>query len=229
MQDWAQEMATFVKSIDNRHLLEIGMEGFYGDSMPDKKQFNPGYQVGTDFISSNRIKEIDFATIHAYPDLWLPGQGDDAQLAFVQRWISSHWTDAQTTIGKPLVLAEFGKSKKDPEYSLSARDSYLNTIYSNIYNDAKNGGTFAGGIVWQIMADGMESYYDGYEIVLSQNPSTAGLISAQSQKMTALARCLDHYKIELAFTCSQVKINNIGNHVLHHIIEIDTYNTMKVE
>ncbi|PIA41099.1 hypothetical protein AQUCO_02300122v1 [Aquilegia coerulea] len=70
VNDWAQEMATFVKSIDSQHLLEIGMEGFYGDSMPDKKQFNPGYQVGTDFISSNQIKEIDFATIHAYPDLW---------------------------------------------------------------------------------------------------------------------------------------------------------------
>ncbi|PIA41100.1 hypothetical protein AQUCO_02300123v1 [Aquilegia coerulea] len=190
VNDWAQEMATFVKSIDNQHLLEIGMEGFYGDSMPDKKQFNPGYQVGTDFISSNQIKEIDFATIHAYPDLWLPGQGEDSQLAFVQRWISSHWTDAQTTIRKPIVFAEFGKSKKDPGYSLSARDSYINNIYSNIYNDARNGGTFAGGMVWQIMAQGMESYYDGYEIVLSQDLSTAGLISAQSQKMTALARSL---------------------------------------
>ncbi|KAF5206818.1 Mannan endo-1,4-beta-mannosidase [Thalictrum thalictroides] len=166
--------------------------------MPDKKQFNPGYQVGTDFISSNQIKEIDFATIHAYPDLWLPGQSEDSQLAFVQRWISSHWTDAQMTIRKPLVFAEFGKSKKDPGYSLSARDSYINSVYNNIYNDAKNGGSFAGGMVWQIMAEGMESYYDGYEIVLSQNPSTAGLISAQSQKMTALARSLKNTSPPLA-------------------------------
>uniref|UniRef100_A0A162AIC7 mannan endo-1,4-beta-mannosidase n=1 Tax=Daucus carota subsp. sativus TaxID=79200 RepID=A0A162AIC7_DAUCS len=67
---WVQEMASFVKSIDNKHLLEIGMEGFYGDTMPEKKQFNPGYQVGTDFISNHLIKEIDFATIHAYPDIW---------------------------------------------------------------------------------------------------------------------------------------------------------------
>ncbi|KAK9111403.1 hypothetical protein Scep_018922 [Stephania cephalantha] len=47
-----------------------GVEGFCGDSVPDRKQFNPGYQVGTDFISNNLIKEIDFATIHAYPDIW---------------------------------------------------------------------------------------------------------------------------------------------------------------
>lgn len=69
-QNWVQEMASYVKSIDNKHLLEIGLEGFYGDSIPDKKQFNPGYQVGTDFISNNMIKEIDFTTIHAYPDQW---------------------------------------------------------------------------------------------------------------------------------------------------------------
>lgn len=63
-------MASFVKNIDSKQLLEIGMEGFYGDSIQDRKQYNPGYQVGTDFISNNLVPEIDFATIHAYPDIW---------------------------------------------------------------------------------------------------------------------------------------------------------------
>ena len=64
-------MASFVKSIDNKHLLEIGMEGFYGDSVPERKQANPNnIQVGTDFISNHLVKDIDFATIHAYPDIW---------------------------------------------------------------------------------------------------------------------------------------------------------------
>lgn len=69
-QAWVEEMATFVKSLDRNHLLEVGMEGFYGDSSPDRKQYNPGYQVGTDFISTNQIRDVDFATIHAYPDIW---------------------------------------------------------------------------------------------------------------------------------------------------------------
>lgn len=64
-------MASYLKSIDSKHLLAIGMEGFYGDSIPDRKQYNPEeYQVGTDYIKSNLIREIDFATIHAYPDVW---------------------------------------------------------------------------------------------------------------------------------------------------------------
>ncbi|PKI41157.1 hypothetical protein CRG98_038442 [Punica granatum] len=70
VNEWVQEMAPYVKSIDNKHLLAVGMEGFYGDSVPDRKQYNPGYQVGTDFIKSNLVKEIDFGTIHAYPDVW---------------------------------------------------------------------------------------------------------------------------------------------------------------
>jgi mannan endo-1,4-beta-mannosidase len=64
-------MAAYVKSIDNNHLLEIGLEGYYGETMPQKMQFNPNtYQTGTDFISNNQIPQIDFATIHLYPDQW---------------------------------------------------------------------------------------------------------------------------------------------------------------
>lgn len=61
------EMAAYVKSIDSNHLLEVGLEGFYGESMPEK---NPGYGVGTDFISNNQVPEIDFTTIHLYPESW---------------------------------------------------------------------------------------------------------------------------------------------------------------
>lgn len=39
-----KEMAANVKSIDGKHLLEIGLEGFYGGTTPEKKQYNPGNQ-----------------------------------------------------------------------------------------------------------------------------------------------------------------------------------------
>jgi mannan endo-1,4-beta-mannosidase len=60
-------MASHVKSIDENHLLEAGLEGFYGES---KKEINPGFSVGTDFITNNQITELDFATVHSYPDIW---------------------------------------------------------------------------------------------------------------------------------------------------------------
>ncbi|GAU27612.1 hypothetical protein TSUD_270010 [Trifolium subterraneum] len=183
---WVEEMAPYVKSIDKKHLLEVGLEGFYGDSIPDRKQYNPGFQVGSDFISNNLVNEIDFATIHAYPDNWLTGQNDTVQMAFMQRWMTSHLEDSRTILKKPLVFTEFGKSKNDPGYDISSRDSFMNSVYSSIYGLAQNGGTFAGGLVWQLLDEGMDSYNDGYEIVLTQSSSTSNVISQQSSKMIAL-------------------------------------------
>ncbi|XP_074373553.1 mannan endo-1,4-beta-mannosidase 5-like [Apium graveolens] len=185
---WVKEMAVYVKSLDMKHLLEIGMEGFYGDTMPNKKQINPGYQVGTDFISNNLIKEIDFATIHAYPDIWLSGQNEEAQMAFMGKWMRSHFMDAKTILKKPIVIAEFGKSSKDPGYSTNARDLYMATMYKAIYRFARNGGTLGGALVWQIMAQDMQSYNDGYQIVLAQDQSTGNLITQQSHAMATLSR-----------------------------------------
>ncbi|XP_031472624.1 mannan endo-1,4-beta-mannosidase 5-like [Nymphaea colorata] len=196
VQGWVEEMAGYVKSLDRKHLLEIGMEGFYGDSMPEKKVNNPGYQVGTDFISSNLIRNIDFATIHAYPDIWLSGQNDAAQLAFLERWVSSHWKDSKRILKKPLVFAEFGKSNRDGGYTPAIRDLFLSTIYRNIYTFARRGGTIAGGLVWQIMAQGMEPYYDGYEIVLPQDSNTQWLISRQSHMMLSLERAMRNAQAE---------------------------------
>ncbi|XWS21991.1 hypothetical protein CRYUN_Cryun30bG0105200 [Craigia yunnanensis] len=70
---------------------------------------------------------------------------------------------------KDLILSEFGKSNKDEKYSVNDRDSFLNIVYMNIYNFSRNGRSIGGGLVWQIVAEGMKSYYVGYEIVLYQD------------------------------------------------------------
>lgn len=194
MQNWVAEMAAFVKSVDRNHLVEIGMEGFYGDTMPERKQsVNPGYEVGTDFISNNLIPGVDFATIHAYPDAWFSGKSETEQMAFMERWMWSHWQDAKTVLKKPLVIAEFGKSSKDAGFSLGQREAYMGNVYRDIYRMARSGGTMSGSLVWQLMAEGMDAYSDGYDIVLSQTPSTAGVMSRQSNAMNALSHLFGNH------------------------------------
>lgn len=52
-------------------MVTIGAEGFYGQSTPERQQENPnGALYGVDFLANNQVQEIDFATIHAYPDKW---------------------------------------------------------------------------------------------------------------------------------------------------------------
>ncbi|KAL1170296.1 hypothetical protein V6Z11_A05G203300 [Gossypium hirsutum] len=162
MQAWITEMASHVKSIDGNHLLEAGLEGFYGPSSSQEQQYNPNFQVGTDFIANNQIPGIDFATVHSYPDQWLQSSSDESQIAFLNNWLYNHIQDAQNILQKPLLFAEFGKSLKIA--GPNQRDELYNTVYTAIYSSARGGGAAIGGLFWQLLAEGMDSYGDGYEV-----------------------------------------------------------------
>lgn len=188
IQAWIMEMASFVKSIDRNHLLEAGLEGFYGQTTPWRTRLNPGYYIGTDFIANNRIRGIDFATVHSYPDQWLSGSNEQSQLSFLNNWLSAHIQDAQNILRKPVLLTEFGKSWKDPGFSTYQRDQLFNAVYNQIYSSARRGGAAAGGLFWQLLTEGMDSFRDGYDIVLSENPSTANVIAQQSRKIDQIRK-----------------------------------------
>lgn len=73
LQAWVKEMAAYLKSIDSKHLLEIGLEGFYGASTAATRRWANPFEsdgAGTDFIRLNKIANVDYATVHSYPDLW---------------------------------------------------------------------------------------------------------------------------------------------------------------
>ncbi|KAJ6682144.1 MANNAN ENDO-14-BETA-MANNOSIDASE-LIKE PROTEIN [Salix koriyanagi] len=183
IQAWIAEMASFVKTIDRNHLLEAGLEGFYGPSTPQRNSLNPGLKIGTDFIANNRIPGIDFATVHAYPDQWLSSSNDQNQLSFLNNWLDTHIQDAQNILRKPILIAEFGKSWKDPGFSTYQRDLLFNTVYYKIYSSAKRGGAAAGGLFWQLLTEGMDNFRDGYEIILGQPSSTSNVIAQQAHKL----------------------------------------------
>ncbi|XP_020271739.1 putative mannan endo-1,4-beta-mannosidase 9 [Asparagus officinalis] len=183
LQNWIYEMSCYVKSVDSNHLLEAGLEGFYGDSRPDRKHYNPGFGVGSDFIANNQIPQIDFTTIHIYPDQWINGADDNAQTTFLQSWITSHSQDAGS-IGKPLLITEFGRSSK--QFSSAQRDAYYWAAYNTIYGLARSGGACTGALFWQYLGQGMDNFRDGYEVVFQDCPSTASIISQQSRRIESL-------------------------------------------
>ncbi|KAM7259490.1 hypothetical protein ACFE04_015231 [Oxalis oulophora] len=185
-QTWVTEMASYLKSIDGNHLLEIGLEGFYGQSSPQKIHNNPNFQVGTDFIANNQIPGIDFVTVHSYPDQWLTNANEEAQISFLNEWLSNHIHDAQNILQKPLLFAEFGKSYKN--FGNSQRDELFQTVYSAIYSSASSGGAATGGMFWQLFTEGMDSFRDGYEVIFNEHPSTCGIITDQSHKINRIRK-----------------------------------------
>nr|KJB29839.1 hypothetical protein B456_005G120600 [Gossypium raimondii] len=156
LQSWIAEMAVYVKSLDAKHLVEIGVEGFYGPSAPARAQFNP-----------NSISQ----TI------------SDAHLQFTTTWMEAHIEDAEKYLGMPVIFAEFGVSSKDPGYNSSFRDALISTVYKTVLNSTKKGGSGAGSLLWQLFPEGMDNMDDGYAIVLAKSPSTLNLISLHSSKL----------------------------------------------
>lgn len=116
----------------------------------------------------------------------LTGSNDESQLTFLNGWLNDHINDAQNILRKPVLFAEFGKSLK---YSgNNQRDQLFNTVYSQIYSSASGGGAAIGGLFWQLLAEGMDSFRDGYEVILSENSSTASLIAEESQKLNRIRK-----------------------------------------
>lgn len=187
LQAWIQEMAVYVKSIDPKHLVEIGLEGFYGPSTPDRVQFNPNtyaQQIGTDFIRNHQALGVDFASVHIYADSWISQSISDTHIQFTKSWVQAHIEDAEKILKMPVVFAEFGVSAKDPGYNSSFRDTLISTVYASLLDSTKKGGSGGGSLLWQLFPDGTDYMDDGYAIVLSKSPSTSKIISLQSTRLT---------------------------------------------
>lgn len=124
----------------------------------------------------------------------LSGSSFDSQLSFLNNWVNEHIQDAQNILQKPLLFAEFGKSLKDSGYSSDQRDQVFNTVYSAIYSSARGGGAAVGGLFWQLLAEGMDSFRDGYEVILSESSSTVSLIAQESQKLGHIRRMYERLR-----------------------------------
>ncbi|KAJ8898891.1 hypothetical protein K2173_008200 [Erythroxylum novogranatense] len=189
LQSWIQEMAVYIKGMDPKHLLEIGLEGFYGTSAPERAQFNPNSyatQVGTDFIRNHQVLGVDFASAHIYADSWISETISDAHIEFTKSWIEAHIEDAENYLGMPVLFSEFGVSTKDPGYNSTFRDTFINTVYKTLLNSTRKGGSGAGSLLWQLFPDGTDYMDDGYAIVLSKSPSTSNIISLHSTRIAVL-------------------------------------------
>lgn len=102
-------------------------------------------------------------------------------------WLNDHIQDAQIIIEKPVLFAEFGVSVRNmSSESITIRDEIFNLVYSSIYSSASDGGAATGSLFWHLLAEGMDSFKDGYEVPLDENSSTATLIAQESQKLNRI-------------------------------------------
>jgi mannan endo-1,4-beta-mannosidase len=117
---WAEEMSTYIKSIDNKHLVSVGDEGFY--CLPNPTHWTENCGEGVDTVAFTALPNIDVMSFHMYPDYW----GTDVDWG--TRWINSHFAAARA-LDKPAMLGEFGlldKTMRNPNYK-TWTDAVFNT------------------------------------------------------------------------------------------------------
>ncbi|PWA34023.1 Glycoside hydrolase, catalytic domain-containing protein [Artemisia annua] len=139
LQDWIEEMSAFIKSIDNKHLLTVGLEGFYGPKSPKRETNNPEFwaaDMGVDFIRNSAPSTIDFASVHIYPDQWFKRKSLKGKLKFVADWMHSHIEDGDQVLKKPVMFTEFGLSDQNKGFDPSQRDQFYKIVFDLIGNDS---------------------------------------------------------------------------------------------
>ena len=138
---WIAEMSAYIKSLDAKHLVSTGEEGYRADgdtSCCHNNWINGGFK-GEDFTKNTALPTIDFATIHVYPDHW---QITPAEYTWIGPNYIADRAKVAHSFNKPIIMEEYGM-----ENGYMARDdllSYLTRIAAE--NDV------AGSLVWAVWA-----------------------------------------------------------------------------
>lgn len=119
MQGWFEEMAPFVKSVDDNHLLSTGEIGFYEDDRP--QSLSNKNDQGMDYIANHQPDAIDAATFHIYLNQNDFTRVEDGSPRW-KTWVENLATDAREQLDKPVYAGEFAPGNSDGDYLVDRRD-----------------------------------------------------------------------------------------------------------
>lgn len=143
---WISEAAALIKSIDPNHLVSTGSEGKYG------------CEVDMELCKQIHADEnIDYLTIHIWPVNWgwaprsNPDNGIGNACLESGNYIAEH-IELAKKLNKPLVIEEFGYSRKDnisgTEPTTESRDIFYSFIFEQVKNSVEQNLPIAGCNFW---------------------------------------------------------------------------------
>ena len=143
---WISGAAALIKSIDPNHLVSTGSEGYIGCEL--------------DILLCEEIhadKNIDYLTIHIWPVNWgwaprsNPDSGIENACKESGAYIAEH-IELAKRLNKPLVIEEFGYSRKDnisgTDIPTDSRDIFYHYIFEQVKSSAEEGKPIAGCNFW---------------------------------------------------------------------------------
>eukprot|EP01025_Chloroclados_australasicus_P042032 TRINITY_DN4477_c0_g1_i2.p2 TRINITY_DN4477_c0_g1~~TRINITY_DN4477_c0_g1_i2.p2 ORF type:complete len:367 (-),score=35.48 TRINITY_DN4477_c0_g1_i2:386-1432(-) len=191
-------MASFVKSIDPNHLVTTGMEGFTQSSSSIGYFDNVGQWPicqGTDFVFGHSSADIDYATMHIYPEhigwdfetnIFCDVECQDLTS---QTYYEARLEEATTVLKKPLVLEETGMSVKqsyrqsnadgtfvEKEYTRQQRVQFYKALLGSMLSGIERGDNVGGFMFWMAITDNYPDY-DGFSIALDESVSFEAIVA----------------------------------------------------
>ncbi len=143
---WIKKTSTLIKSLDQNHLVCLGSEGM--SNYPEYTK--------NDVFRDNAFENIDYITIHAWPQNWNwydPRDTASFQNAInkTKDYIHTHLA-AAIKLNKPMVLEEFGLARDYASYSKTSstffRDQYFTEILELFVRYCKRKVPFCGINFW---------------------------------------------------------------------------------
>jgi mannan endo-1,4-beta-mannosidase len=142
---WVDSTASFIHSLDRRHLVTTGSEGSQG-TLESLEYFR---QV-------HALPSIDYAVFHLWPKNWGWFKVDrhaetlPASLENAEAYFRDHIAVAEA-LGKPIVLEEFGLDRDGgttPAHPVGCRDRLYGMLLGRIEESIARGGSAAGSNFW---------------------------------------------------------------------------------
>ena len=187
LQAWIEDVAAHAKSLDRKHLLTVGSEGFYnGITDPTRAALhNPtagAEQLGGDYTRNFFAPALDFACVHMWVDLWL--SCDEAcKLAFADTWIVGHLNASRAAFDKPVLLEEFGKWKP-----LHVRDDFFRrALEASMPPTSPVASHAAGSMFWHIDPTDYPYNEDGFSVQARGEAATADIVRGAAERAAASA------------------------------------------
>ena len=194
--DWINNTAAYIKSLDPNHMVTTGSEG----TPPGENQ---------NFIQTHQGANIDYATIHIWPQNWgwydptSPDTYDNGEKLSIQ-YFQTHAVEA-ASLEKPLVLEEFGLARDwdplhdiyNPNSPTTYRDRFYTAMFQQVFSAIRLGEPLAGANFWAWAGAARPGYpwigdppheTPGWYSVYNRDSTTLAIITDFAQKMAQLGK-----------------------------------------
>ncbi|MEQ9374926.1 MAG: cellulase family glycosylhydrolase [Imperialibacter sp.] len=204
-RQWMDSTASYIKSLDINHLVTTGSEGNTSN-----------VYAGTNLALDHTSPAIDYTTMHIWVQNWGvydPQKADSTlavSIAYAKNYMAEHAAMAKT-LGKPIVLEEFGISRDlnnhDPTAPVSVRDVYYKAVFDEIYRLADQDSSVVAGVnfwawggegrptanegLWHVGDDFIGDpphEFQGWYSVYDHDASTQTIISDYAKKMSSIIK-----------------------------------------